>query len=264
MSSLPLATLSFQKARVTIHPTDAEMGAAAADLAAQIIRATISEHGSARIMVGTGNSQRSVIDTLMGLTGVEWNRVTIFHMDEYVGIAADHPASFRLWLRTRVANRCRPAAMHYLEGDAPDLAGEIARYSALLAERPINLAFVGFGENGHIAFNDPGVANFADPERVKTVVLDDRCRRQQVGEGHFPDLKTVPERALTVTCSELIAAQNWISCVPEARKAPAVRDALEGPITTACPASIVRTLPRAHVFLDRDSAALLKTPALRR
>jgi glucosamine-6-phosphate deaminase len=170
---------------------------------------------------------------------------------------ANHPASFRRWLRTRVDERCRPAALHYIAGDAADPRNEIDRYSALLAEGPIDIAFVGFGENGHIAFNDPGVADFKDPARIKMVKLDERCRQQQVGEGHFNDLKAVPQHALTVTCSELLAAKAWISCVPEARKAEAVRRALEGPITPACPASAVRTHPRAQVFLDASSAGLL-------
>jgi glucosamine-6-phosphate deaminase len=252
----PLATHTFGNARVAIYPTDADMGAAAAVHAASLIRDAIAERGGARIMVGTGNSQRSLIDSLMG-ERLDWKRVVVFHMDEYVGMNANHPASFRRWLRTRVEERYRPAALHYITGDSPDPRNEIARYSDLLAEGPIDVAFVGFGENGHIAFNDPGVADFKDPARIKIVKLDDRCRRQQVGEGHFNDLNAVPTHALTITCSELLAAKAWISCVPEARKAEAVRSALEGPVTPACPASVVRTHPHAQVFLDASSAALL-------
>jgi glucosamine-6-phosphate deaminase len=144
-----------------------------------------------------------------------------------------------------------------MEGDARDLEAEIQRYGQLLGAAPVDVAFVGFGENGHIAFNDPPVADFTDPLLVKVVTLDERCRRQQVGEGHFKDIASVPERALSVTCSQLLRAKAWISCVPEARKAEAVRNALQGPITTACPASIVRTHPDAHVFLDLESSALL-------
>jgi glucosamine-6-phosphate deaminase len=252
----PLATPIFGKARVAIYPNDADMGAAAAVQAASLIRDAIAGRGGARIMVGTGNSQRTLIDGLMR-EAVDWKRVVVFHMDEYVGMDADHPASFRRWLRTRVEERCRPAALHYIAGDSPDTRSEIARYSDLLAEGPIDVAFVGFGENGHIAFNDPDVADFKDPARIKIVKLDERCRRQQVGEGHFDELNVVPQHALTITCSELLAAKAWICCVPEARKAEAVRNALEGPITPACPASVVRTHPRAHVFLDASSAALL-------
>jgi glucosamine-6-phosphate deaminase len=207
-------------------------------------------------MVGTGNSQRSLVDGLMH-QDVNWHRIEVFHMDEYVGIDAEHSASFRRWLRTWVHERCRPAAVHYIKGDVPDTLNEIARYSALLADGPIDVAFVGFGENGHIAFNDPGVADFNDPARMKIVKLDDRCRQQQVGEGHFRDLAAVPGHALTVTCSELLAARAWICCVPGARKAEAVRNALEGLITPECPASVVRTHPHAQVFLETSSAALL-------
>jgi glucosamine-6-phosphate deaminase len=250
-------TKRVDQAKVTILPTDEAMGAAAAGHAAHLIRAAILEQGHARIMVGTGNSQRSLIDHLVDKEKVEWSRVTVFHMDEYVGIDRDHPASFRRWLRTRVAERAHPKHMHYIEGDAGPPAAELTRYSALLAEAPLDVAFVGFGENGHIAFNDPGVADFKDPQRVKIVTLDERCRRQQVGEGHFKDLAAVPTQAMTVTCSELLAVRAWVCCVPEARKAEAVRNALEGPIGTACPASIVRRHPNAHVFLDADSSAQL-------
>jgi glucosamine-6-phosphate deaminase len=134
---------------------------------------------------------------------------------------------------------------------------EIQRYSKLLSEAPMDLAFVGIGENGHIAFNDPPVADFNDPAIVKRVTLDYACRKQQAGEGHFPDIESVPKEALTVTCPGLFSALAWVCAVPESRKAEAVRNALEGPISTACPASLVRRHPHAHLFLDRDSAALL-------
>ena len=186
-----------------------------------------------------------------------WDRVEAFHMDEYVGLSATHSASFRLWLNMRVAQRCALRAMHLIEGDAPSATAEIARYTALLSAGPLDLAFVGFGENGHIAFNDPPVADFADPAMLKVVTLDEACRLQQVGEGHFPHLDAVPRNAITVTCSGLFRADSWICCVPEARKARAVRDALEGPISTTCPASLVRRHPRATVFLDPESASLL-------
>ena len=184
----------------------------------------------------------------------------MFHMDEYIGLPAQHPASFRLWIKTRVEDQVPLAAANYIHGDAPDVDAEIARYSALLAAAPIDCAFVGFGENGHIAFNDPPSADFDDPVSLKIVELDSACRRQQVGEGHFKDIDSVPETAITITCSGLFAADAWICCVPERRKADAVRDALTGPITTACPASVVRRHPAAWVFLDEGSASLLPQP----
>ena len=146
---------------------------------------------------------------------------------------------------------------HYLQGDARDLETEIARYTQLLDEAPIDLAFAGFGENGHIAFNDPPVANFEDPLTVKIVTLDDACRHQQAGEGHFPDFDSVPLRALTITCSGLFRAEAWVCNVPDFRKAEAVRNALEGLISESCPASLVRKHPNSYVFLDLPSASLL-------
>jgi glucosamine-6-phosphate deaminase len=168
-----------------------------------------------------------------------------------------HPASFRLWLKTRLADRVPLHAMHYLNGDAPDLEAESRRYGALLGKAPIDAGFIGIGENGHIAFNDPAVADFADPLAVKVVELDDACRRQQVGEGHFAGLSTVPERALSVTCSAIMGMTNVICCVPELRKANAVRDTIEGAISTSCPASILRTHASAWLFLDKESGSLL-------
>jgi glucosamine-6-phosphate deaminase len=192
---------------------------------------------------------------------LDWKRVEIFHMDEYAGMAADHPASFRRWIKTRVEEKVHPGKMNYLAGDAPDLKAEMSRYVQLLNEAPIDLAFVGFGENGHIAFNDPHVADFNDPAVVKRITLDEACRKQQAGEGHFKDVESVPADALTVTCTGLFRANAWICCVPEARKAQAVRNALEGPISVSCPASIVRRHPNAHVYLDQESSSLLSLPS---
>lgn len=229
----------------------------AATEAAAIIGEAIARNANPRIMVATGNSQLACIDALTRRNDIDWQSVEAFHMDEYVGISPNHPSSFRYWVRTRVEEKVRPGRMNYLEGDAHDIDAEIARYAALLEAAPIDLAFVGFGENGHIAFNDPPVADFDDPATVKRVELDEACRRQQWGEGHFPSLEAVPREALTVTCTGLFRAQAWICAVPEARKAEAVRNALEGPVSTACPASLVRRHPRASVYLDKASAALL-------
>jgi glucosamine-6-phosphate deaminase len=198
-----------------------------------------------------------VIAALVADRTVEWRHVTLFHMDEYVGIPAAHPASFRRWLRKRVADIVHPGACEYLDGDAADLTKEVERYALSVREAQIDLAFVGFGENGHIAFNDPHAANFEDPLTAKVVELDEGCRRQQIGEGHFPNFDAVPKLAVTLTCPALMASAHLVCCVPDARKANAVRDALEGPIDTSCPASIVRTHPRAWLYLDQPSASLL-------
>lgn len=251
------------EAQVSVYPSRALLGVHAARKAAEIVQAAIEKRGRARIIVATGNSQLDFIGALVAHNAdhkeVAWSRVELFHMDEYVGLPREHPASFRLWIETRVEKKVPLAAANYIQGDAADIGREIARYSSLLAAAPIDCAFVGFGENGHIAFNDPPSAHFDDPVAMKEVVLDDACRRQQVGEGHFQDVDAVPRTAITITCPGLFRADAWICCVPELRKAAAVRDALTGPISTSCPASLVRRHPAAWVFLDRDSASLLDT-----
>lgn len=250
--------LEFRCGNASVHICSSlqELGAAAAAKAAQFIRSAIEQRGQARVIVATGNSQLPLIEALVKQE-LPWKNVEIFHMDEYAGMRADHPSSFRHWIKTRVEETVHPGKANYLEGDAPDIDREIDRYSRLLTEAPIDLAFVGFGENGHIAFNDPHVADFDDPAVVKRVTLDDACRRQQAGEGHFKDADSVPREALTITCSGLFRASNWVCSVPEARKAQAVRNALEGPISETCPASLVRRHPSAHVYLDSGSASLL-------
>lgn len=235
------------------------MGEAAAAHAAAILREALAVRGKARIIVGTGPSQDEMIRALTAAPGVDWSRVTVFHMDEYVGIAREHPASFRLWLKRHVEERVQPGEVHYMAGDAPDLDAEIRRYAVLLQAAPIDITFLGFGENGHIAFNDPHVADFRDPLTIKRVEIDLRCRRQQVGEGHFRDVDAVPREAVTITCPALLAARHLVCTVPDQRKAEAARDAIEGPLTTACPASAVRTHPCAVIFLDFGSASLLSS-----
>ena len=244
--------------QVLVFRSKREASEPAAEAAASILRGAISSRGRARMVVSTGNSQLDFIDALVKARDLDWSAVEAFHLDEYAGMPATHPASFRLWLKTRLADRVPLRAMHYVNGDAPDPDGECRRYGALLAEAPIDAGFIGIGENGHIGFNDPPVADFSDPLQVKVVRLDDACRRQQVGEGHFDGISAVPERALTLTCPTIAGMANLICCVPELRKAKAVRDTVEGPISTACPASILRTHPRAQLFLDPESASLLE------
>jgi glucosamine-6-phosphate deaminase len=249
------------KANISVYPSRTTLGLHAARKAAEMIQTAVAQRGRARIIVATGNSQLDFISALVEQKDIAWPRVEMFHMDEYIGLPAQHPASFRLWLKTRLEDKVPLAETHYICGDAPDAEAEIARYSTLLAAAPIDCAFVGFGENGHIAFNDPPSADFDDPLIMKVVELDQACRRQQVGEGHFKDIDSVPRTAITITCSGLFAADAWICCVPERRKAPAVRDALTGPITTSCPASLVRLQASPWVFLDEDSASLLEASA---
>lgn len=252
--------LTFQAgtAEVSVYPSLEELGSAAAKRAADIITAAIRKSGRARVIVATGNSQIPLVTALVKQP-IDWKAVEIFHMDEYVGMSATHPASFRLWIKTRVEDVVHPLKTNYLVGDAADLDAEIDRYVKLLLSAPIDLAFVGIGENGHIAFNDPPVADFNDPLTVKRVLLDEPCRRQQAGEGHFPDLASVPREALTITCPGLFRAESWVCSVPESRKAEAVRNSLEGPISEACPGSLLRRHPNTYLYLDSASAALLAT-----
>jgi glucosamine-6-phosphate deaminase len=254
--SEPLDVRKFGNASVAVYSSPEEMGSAAAKQAALLIGQAIEKRGYARVIAATGNSQIPLANELVKQP-VNWSAVDLFHMDEYINLSDSHPSSFRLWIRTRLVDKIHPRKAYYLNGDAPDLEAEIKRYTDLLLEDSIDLAFVGFGENGHIAFNDPPVANFNDPATVKRIVLDEACRRQQAGEGHFPSEEAVPRDAISITCPGLFRAESWVSCVPEARKATAVRNALEGPISEACPASLVRRHPNAFVYLDTESASLL-------
>jgi glucosamine-6-phosphate deaminase len=259
-----LEQFSFGDAVVRVYASKRELGAAAAQQAERIIQKAIQQYGHARIIVATGNSQLEVSAELVKRPGIDWSAVEVFHMDEYVGLSEQHPSSFRYWIRERIEETVHPRKVHYLAGDVDDIKAEIERYSKLMMAEPIHLAFVGFGENGHIAFNDPPVADFHDPAIVKRVILDEPCRRQQSGEGHFPTFDSVPKEALTVTCPGLFRAEAWVSCVPDTRKAQAVKNALEGTISEACPASIVRTHPNASVYLDTASAEFLSAfPSLK-
>jgi glucosamine-6-phosphate deaminase len=177
----------------------------------------------------------------------------VFHMDEYVGAGPDHPAGFQRWIRERIVQPVGPRAAHYLDGLA-EPGAECDRYAALLRALPLDLCCLGIGENGHLAFNDPPVADFDDPLVVKVVELDAACRRQQVNEGHFASIDAVPVEALTVTIPALLGAATVLAVVPEARKADPVRHALTDPVSTACPASILRTQAHVALYLDTGSA----------
>ncbi|MBS1851185.1 MAG: glucosamine-6-phosphate deaminase [Acidobacteria bacterium] len=237
------------------------MGKQAAEYAAGLIRQAIRDHGRARLIFSAANSQLPMLDVLVGLPEIDWGRVEAFHVDEYFGMAKTHPQSFAGWLKRNLVDRVHPGKAHYLAGDAPDMAAECRRYADLLAAAPIDISFLGFGENGHIGFNDPHEANFQDPYPVRTVTLDERCRLQQVNEGHWPGLSAVPDIGLTLTCPTLVHASYIVCCVPGQSKAEAVQKALEGPVTSACPGSLLQTHPRAHVYLDQESAALLSKAA---
>jgi glucosamine-6-phosphate deaminase len=246
---------------VRVFPDAAAMADYAAQTVHELLTKTIAHKGAAAVILATGNSQIQFLDRLVARGGIDWSKVTLFHMDEYLGISASHPASFRHYMKTRVETRVKPGAFHYLEGDVLEPLAECERYAALLRAQEIDLCCLGIGENGHLAFNDPPVANFSDFHWVKLVKLDDACKQQQFKEGHFPSMEAVPPYAFTLTIPALCAAKRMICLSPETRKAAAVRDALEGPVSPACPASFLRRQPHAELLLDTASAALLKKSA---
>jgi len=242
---------------VRILPTQEDVGEASARFCAETISSRLAAGEGARVAFATGNSQLTFVRALTQKPGVDWSRVTVFHLDEYVGLPIDHRASFRRWIRTNVVEPLGVGTVHYLDGTADDPQAECDRYTALLREQPLDMICLGIGENGHIAFNEPGVADFTDRNWVRVVRLDDRSRRQQVDEGHFASLAEVPTRALSLTIPAVMSAAILQIAVPERRKAQAVQAALSDPVSTACPATILRTRPEAHLFLDADSASLL-------
>jgi glucosamine-6-phosphate deaminase len=242
---------------VRVYDGEQDLGRAATPNTADVLRDAVAEHGSARVIIATGNSQRAFVAALRDEPGVPWGAVTVFHMDEYVGIGADHSASFRRWIRENVAEPFGPAEVHYIDGDAADPQAECRRYEELLRSAPLDLVCLGIGENGHIAFNEPHQADFDEPVWVKIITLQDKSRHQQVGEGHFATLDDVPEQAITLTVPALLAPRNLQVVTPEARKAEAVRATLTAPVDTACPATVLRSRPGATLFLDRSSAGLL-------
>ena len=250
-------TWTVDGATVAVHPDVEAMARASAAEARDVMRAAADARGVVHAMFATGNSQLDFVRALVEETdGVPWSDTVVFHMDEYVGVGPDHPAGFQRWIRERIVEPARPKAAYYVEG-LGDAQAECARYTDLLRGHPLDLCCLGIGENGHLAFNDPPVADFDDPLDVKVVELDAGCRRQQVNEGHFPDVDAVPTRAITVTIPALLRAGRVLAIVPEARKAESVRDALTGPVSTRCPASALRTITHATIHLDSGSASLL-------
>jgi glucosamine-6-phosphate deaminase len=258
-SAEPEVIRRFKADHLNVHvfPSQEELASFAAREVNDYLSAVIEKQGSAAVILATGNSQIQFLRKLVDLRGVDWPKVTLFHMDEYLGIDQNHKASFRRYLRERVETLVKPKAFHYINGDADLPLEECHRYSALLKGAPIDLCCLGVGENGHLAFNDPPVARFDDRFPIKLVKLDHACKMQQVKEGHFPTLDAVPPYAFTLTIPMLCSARKMVCIAPETRKAEAIRNALKGPITTECPASFLRKQGQCELLLDKDSAALL-------
>lgn len=245
---------------VEIFSTNSELAAAAAAQAAAGIRSSIRERGIARVIAATGASQFKFLEALTQAPEIDWQRVELFHLDEYLGISITHPASFRKYLLDRLINKIGIAHHHLLDGEQ-DPAQTIAEVTRELRKAPIDVAFVGIGENGHLAFNDPP-ADFETEEAYIVVDLDEACRRQQLGEGWFQALSDVPMRAISMSIRQILQSKQILCVVPDARKAKAVAKCLEGEISPKAPASILRTHPDTFVYLDRESSSLVKSETL--
>jgi glucosamine-6-phosphate deaminase len=237
-----------------------EMAKMAAEQAASILREAIQKQGNARLIAATGAAQFDFLEVLTNLPGIEWPKVEMFHLDEYIGMPESHPASFRRFLKERLINKTGITKHHLLNGEE-DPASVIQDTGAALNAAPIDVAFVGIGENGHLAFNDPP-ADFETEEPYLIVNLDEACRRQQLGEGWFATLEDVPRRALSMSIRQILKARQIICFVPDARKANAVKACFDGEITPMAPASILRTHANTTVYLDKYSAALLRPATL--
>ncbi len=240
-----------------IFETKQQMGAAAAENGAEAIKEAIKQKGSANIITATGASQFEMLSALSKAEGIDWSKVTMFHLDEYAGMSEQHPASFCKYLRERFVNKL-PAklnAAYFINGEA-DPQAECERLSSIIADYPIDAAFIGIGENGHLAFNDPP-ADFETEKPFIVVELDEKCRRQQLGEGWFETLEQVPRKAVTMTVKQILKSKKLIVTVPDERKAQAVQEALAEGVSPDRPASILKTHPDCCLYLDKAAAALI-------
>jgi len=232
------------------------LGQAAADQAANAIRRAIAERGDARIIAATAASQLEFLDALTKAPGIDWKKVEAFHLDEYIGLPSTHPGSFRKMLMEQLVNKTGIRRYHLLDGDAADPAAVVRDAGKHLASAPIDVAFLGIGENGHIAFNDPP-ADFKTEQPYIIVNLDEPCRQQQVGEAWFADISQVPKQAISMSAQQILKAKEILAVVPDKRKAQAIKACFEGEISPMAPASILRRHPNATIYLDTNSASLL-------
>jgi glucosamine-6-phosphate deaminase len=241
---------------VRVYENKRLLARAAAEQAAALLRQAIAEHGRARIVAATGASQLQFLKELTGIAGIDWEKVEAFHLDEYVGLPVSHGASFRKYLHERLVEKTGIREFHGIEGDAPDALRAKHKVGKKLAAAPIDVAFVGIGENGHLAFNDPP-ADFETEEPYIIVSLDEACRRQQVSEGWFSDTSQVPKQAISMSIRQIMKAKAILVVVPDLRKAQAVKACFEGVISPMLPSSILRRHQNTYVYLDTDSASLL-------
>jgi len=242
--------------KIVISDSKSELGEHAATTGARLICEAIQAKGSANIIVATGASQFEMLSELIK-QDVDWSVVTAFHLDEYIGISADHPASFRKYLKKRFVEKVNLRKFYYVNGENDPVA-ECLQLGGIINNFAIDVAFVGIGENGHLAFNDPP-ADFDTEEPYLIVNLDEKCRMQQFGEGWFKSLNDVPGQAISMSVRQIMKSKAIICCVPDLRKADAVKASLEGPVTPFVPASILQQHEKVWMYLDKDSASLLKS-----
>jgi glucosamine-6-phosphate deaminase len=243
--------------RKSVYASKMGMAQAVAAKAGELLRDSIASRGQAAFVAATGASQFEFLDVLTSDPGIDWSRTVMFHLDEYIGLPETHPASFRRYLQERLIDRVHPGTVHLIQGDAPDPQAECQRLNGLIASFGVDVAFVGIGENGHLAFNDPP-ADFEVEAPYIIVELDEACRRQQLGEGWFGALDEVPRRAISMSVRQIMRSRSIVCTVPDLRKAQAVHDCFTGEVSPRNPASILRQHERAYVFLDADAASLLE------
>ena len=237
--------------------TPIELGQRAAERAAELIQSRLDAQGTVNLILATGASQFETLKHLVAHPDIDWSKITMFHLDEYIGLAPDHPASFRKYLTERFVEQVKNlGTAHFVNGNAPNPEAECYRLGKLIAVHPIDVALIGIGENGHLAFNDPP-ADFETEEPFIVVQLDEACRHQQLGEGWFSDLSEVPQTAISMSVRQILKSQHLIVSVPDERKAAAVKCAVRGLIHPDCPASILQEHPQCDLYLDTASASLL-------
>jgi glucosamine-6-phosphate deaminase len=252
----PLLTVEAAVMVIKIFSDKGSLSKAAAEQAAVAIRNAIQERGGSRVIAATAASQLEFLDALTKAPDIDWPRVEVFHLDEYIGLPISHPGSFRKMLLEQLIRKTGIKNYHLLHGDAVNPSEVVHRIGRELSSAPIDIAFLGIGENGHIAFNDPP-ADFKTEEPYIIVNLDEACRRQQVGEAWFADISQVPKQAISMSVRQILKSKEILAVVPDVRKAQAIKACFEGEISPMAPASILRTHPNATIYLDKNSASLL-------
>jgi len=244
--------------KINIFKTKENMGKAAAEKAAEILISTIKKKGEAVFVMATGASQFEFLENLTKMASIGWNKTTMFHLDEYVGLTENHPASFRRYLKDRFINKVHPSNFYLVKGDADNPEKECERLNGIISQKEIDVTFVGIGENGHLAFNDPP-ADFNTEKPYIIVELDDACRKQQLGEGWFKSFEDIPKKAISMSVKQIMKSKHIICTVPDKRKAQAVKDCFKGDdISPEYPASILKNHDNCFVFLDNQSSIYLK------